>query len=182
MGGVDSILELLSKGGSRSYGGEPVSQLEHALQCAYLAEREHASDQLVAAALLHDLGHLLHELGDDATQRGVDDRHQFRALHLLRRHFGEGVLQPILLHVDAKRYLCWADPAYFDSLTPASKASLDLQGGPFDADQAKQFILQPHGRDAARLRTWDDRAKVPGTPTPDLGHYQHLLTRCRPCV
>lgn len=180
MSSVASIIEWLAEGGSRSYSGEPVSQLEHALQCAYLAEQERASDELVAAALLHDLGHLLHGMGDDATQRGVDDRHQFRAMHRLRRYFGAGVLEPIRLHVDAKRYLCWADPAYFDSLTPASKASLDLQGGPFDVDQAKRFILQPYGRDAARLRTWDDRAKVPRIPTPDLGHYERVLARCLP--
>lgn len=178
MSRVESIIELLSGGGSRSYGGEPVSQLEHALQCAHLAEQERALDELVAAALLHDLGHLLHELGDDAMQRGVDDRHQFRALHLLRRGFGKGVLEPIRLHVDAKRYLCRADKLYFDALTPASKASLELQGGPFDVEEAKRFILQPYGRDAARLRTWDDRAKVPGAPTPDLAHFRRVLARC----
>lgn len=175
---VDSALELLKEGGVRCYGGESVSQLEHALQCAHLAQQENASDELVAAALLHDVGHLLHEMRDDATQRGVDDRHQFRALHLLRRGFGNGVLEPIRLHVDAKRYLCRVNATYFAALTPASKASLELQGGLFGVEEAKRFILKPYGRDAARLRTWDDRAKVPGKPTPELVHFRPVLLRC----
>ena len=154
---IDLIEKLLSESAAYRYGGEPVSQLEHALQCAHLAASEDASDELVVAALLHDLGHMLHELGDDATQQGVDDKHQFRALHLLRRAFGDAVLEPVRLHVDAKRYLCCVDADYFDALTPASKASLALQGGRFSVAEAQQFITQPYARDAARLRTWDDR-------------------------
>src|SRR5262245_53873842 len=125
---VESVIDLLKQAGTRRYGGEAVSQLEHALQCALLAEQEDSPDELIVAALLHDLGHLLHDLGDDAAQQGLDDKHQFRALHLLRRIFGDGVLEPIRLHVDAKRYLCRADPTYYEMLTTPSRTSLELQG------------------------------------------------------
>jgi phosphonate degradation associated HDIG domain protein len=178
MNSIHTVIDLLNEAGTRRYGGEAVSQLEHALQCAQLAEAEKATDDLIVAALLHDLGHLVQDLGDDAAQQGVDDKHQFRALHLLRRLFGSGVTEPIRLHVDAKRYWCRADPAYHEALSPASKLSLTLQGGAFSIDDARRFIVLPFGRDAARLRTWDDRAKTPGLPTPDLAHYTKLMTRC----
>lgn len=172
------VIELLQEGGARRYGGEAVSQLEHALQCAHLAQTEKAQDELVAAALLHDLGHLLHELGEDAAQRGVDDRHQFRAMPMLRQLFGNGVTEPIRMHVDAKRYLCCADPEYQQALSPASQLSLELQGGAFTPEEARRFILTPYGRDAARLRTWDDHAKTPGKSTPDLAQFEKILVRC----
>ncbi len=175
---VETALELLEKAAARRYGGEPVSQLEHALQCAHQAEQAQVPDDLVVAALLHDLGHLLHDLGEGATQRGLDDKHEVRALHLLRRAFGGAVLEPIRLHVDAKRYLCEVDTAYYDTLTPASKASLEVQGGPFSADQAQRFILQPQAREAARLRVWDDHAKTPRVATPPLEHYAEVMRRC----
>jgi phosphonate degradation associated HDIG domain protein len=175
---VDQVLALLEEAGAHRYGGEPVSQLEHALQCAQLAEAANAADELVIAALLHDLGHLLHDIGEDAALKGLDDKHEVRALHLLRRAFGDAVLQPIRLHVHAKRYLCCVDPAYHDALSPASRLSLTLQGGPFSEAEAKQFMLQPYAVDAARLRTWDDLAKTPGAATPPLAHYAEILARC----
>jgi [1-hydroxy-2-(trimethylamino)ethyl]phosphonate dioxygenase len=178
MNTVDQVMALLKEAGAHRYGGEPVSQLEHALQCAQLAEAGDATDELVIAALLHDLGHLMHDIGEDAALKGLDDKHEVRALHLLRRAFGDAVLQPIRLHVNAKRYLCRVDPAYHDALSPASKLSLTLQGGPFSEAEARQFILQPHAVDAARLRTWDDRAKTPGAATPPLAHYAAIMARC----
>ena len=178
MNTVDKVLELMQQAGAHRYGGEPVSQLEHALQCAQLAEAENARDELVIAALLHDLGHLLHTLGDATALQGVDDKHEVRALHLLRHAFSDAVLEPIRLHVDAKRYLCRADPAYHDALSPASKLSLGLQGGVFTHTEAQRFITQSYSRDAARLRTWDDRAKTPGAVTPPLAHYAQIISRC----
>src|SRR6202008_3292963 len=150
---------------------ESVTQLEHALQCANLAELEDADDEMVTAALLHDLGHLLHNLGETPTLRGIDDVHQFLALPFLRGTFGSRVLDPIRLHVDAKRYLCAMRDGYFAALSDDSKRSLGLQGGIFNEGQAEAFILQPGAVDAVRLRLWDDAAKTAGAVTPTLAHF-----------
>ena len=111
------IEQLFARRGAEQYTGEPVTQLEHALQTAALGEAEGASDALVTAALLHDLGHLLHDLGDTPTERGIDDVHQYRALPFLRSLFDDNVLGAIRLHVDAKRYLCATRPDYFKNLS-----------------------------------------------------------------
>ena len=170
---------LFAKKGGEQYTGEPVTQLEHALQTAMQAENEDADDALVTAALLHDLGHLLHDLGATPSERGIDDVHQYRAIPFLRGLFPDDVLGAVSLHVDAKRYLCATRPAYFAGLSDDSKRSLKLQGGVFSAEQAAAFIAQPGAHDAVRLRVWDDLAKRAGLPTPPLGHY---LNRARACV
>ena len=165
--------------GVRAYEGEGVTQLEHALQSARLAEADGAGAGLVCAALLHDIGHLLNDKGETPTLRGVDDLHQYVALPFLRPHFPESVLGPIRLHVDAKRYLCATRPEYYDGLSEDSKRSLKLQGGVFSRDEAERFIRQPYAEDAVRVRQWDDAAKRPGAPTPGLAHYRPLLDKCR---
>jgi phosphonate degradation associated HDIG domain protein len=175
---IDDIETVFARRGDEQYSGEPVTQLEHALQSAALAEGEGADDELVTAALLHDLGHLLQDLGESPTLRGVDDVHQYAALPFLRGLFGERVLGGIRLHVDAKRYLCATRAEYHDALSEDSKRSLKLQGGVFDAAQAQAFIAQPGAPDAVRLRLWDDQAKVAGLPTPPLTHYLERARRC----
>ena len=172
------IVWLYRDRGARRYGGEAVSQLEHALQCAALAEAGGASEDLTAACLLHDLGHLVHEREEDADRRDVDGRHEFRALRILRWRFAESVLAPIRLHVAAKRYLCAVQVGYWDGLSAASRVSLQLQGGIYSPGEAAHFIRQPYAHDAVRLRMWDDRAKVRGRATPDLFYYAELLSRC----
>lgn len=176
---IDEIEELLLRKGAAQYGGESVSQLEHALQCAHLAEAAGESTHTIAAALLHDLGHMLRgecaDAGEAATPR--DDLHQYIALPFLRATFGDEVLEPIRLHVDAKRYLCHFDPAYLDTLSPASVRSLQLQGGAFDGEQAERFMKNPHAQAAVRLRRYDDLAKVPGARTPSLDHYVDQLRK-----
>ena len=172
------IEELFARRGGEQYSGEPVTQLDHALQCAALAESEGADDELVTAALLHDLGHLLHHLGDTPTLRGVDDVHQYLAIPFLRGLFGENVLGAISGHVDAKRYLCATRPGYHDALSDDSKRSLQLQGGVFDAQQAAEFIARPGAERAVRLRIWDDLAKAQGQPTPPLAHFLARARRC----
>ncbi|RYF74265.1 MAG: phosphohydrolase [Comamonadaceae bacterium] len=173
------IEALFAERGGEQYAGEPVTQLQHALQCALRAEDEGADDALVTAALLHDLGHLLHDFGATPTLQGVDDLHQYRALPFLRGLFDARVLEPIRFHVDAKRYLCATRADYHDALSDDSKRSLVLQGGVFDADQATAFIARPGAADAVRVRVWDDLAKVEGLPTPPLSHY---LDRARACM
>lgn len=161
--------------GQRLYSSahaERVTAVAHALQCAQLAEWAHASEELVAAAFLHDLGHLLMDV---PVPDDVNDRHEERALDLLRTDFGAAVTEPIRLHVEAKRYLCAREPAYFGGLSAASVHSLSLQGGVMSAEEAAAFEAQPHAMDAVQLRRWDDLAKQPGKPTPPLAYYLGLL-------
>ncbi len=174
----DDIAQLFAQKGGEQYTGEPVTQLEHALQTALQAEQEGADDALVTAALLHDLGHLLHDLGATPTLQGVDDVHQYRALPFLRGLFGDTVLEPIKLHVDAKRYLCATRPDYFAALSADSQRSLVLQGGVFSQGQAASFIQLGGATDAVRVRLWDDRAKEAGLSTPPLAHYLARARRC----
>jgi phosphonate degradation associated HDIG domain protein len=153
---------------------EPISALEHALQCAQLAEWAQATDALVAAALLHDVGHFL-AAEAIAQADAFDDRHEHLAIPFLAAAFGAAVTAPVRLHVDAKRYLVQVDPLYVAQLSPASRHSLGLQGGPMDADEARRFAALPHALDAVQLRRWDDQAKQPGRPTPPLAYYLALL-------
>jgi phosphonate degradation associated HDIG domain protein len=168
---VTEIQSLFEQHGDSLYGGEAVTQLEHALQAAALAEAEEASPALIAAALLHDIGHLLHDLPDDAPDAGIDDAHEQLAHHWLCTHFGPQVTEPVRMHVDAKRYLCVVEPAYWSSLSDVSQQSLELQGGPFTIEQAREFEQNPFFEDGVRLRRWDDRAKILGLDTPPLVHF-----------
>ena len=172
------IEQLFARHGSAQYSGEPVTHLEHALQTAHLAEQSDASDELVTACLLHDLGHLLNEQGDTPSLRGVDDTHQYFALPFLRGLVPPATLDAIKLHVDAKRYLCFASANYFDKLSDDSKRSLALQGGVFAAAQAEDFLAQPGARDAVLLRQWDDLAKQADWRTPSLAHFLGRAAHC----
>ncbi|MEO0802253.1 MAG: phosphonate degradation HD-domain oxygenase [Cyanobacteria bacterium J06642_2] len=174
---TDDIAAIFERKGSDRYGETAVSQLEHALQCAALAEFVDASPASIAASLLHDVGHLLHGLGQDAAERGIDDRHEYRALPYLKSQFSPAVTEPIRLHVDAKRYLCAIDENYWSTLSPASKLSLELQGGIFSVEEAREFGDRPYAQDAMQLRIWDDKAKVEGLVTPDLKHFLDVAVR-----
>jgi phosphonate degradation associated HDIG domain protein len=176
---IDHLMDLLAAAGSQRYGGEAVSQLQHALQCATLAEAAGETDALVVAALLHDIGHLVHDLGDSCASDGVDDAHERRGERLLAAVFPPEVVAPIRLHVAAKRYLCRIDPVYLASLSPASKLSLELQGGAFDALEAEAFAAGPHAVAAIMLRRWDDLAKDPSRSTPGLEHFRPRVEGCR---
>src|SRR5262245_59824648 len=128
---VETVVELFRVAGRAAYFGEPVSQEEHALQCAHLAEHDGADNALVVAALLHDIGHLLHQQGEDIADRGTDAHHESIGQKWLMRRFGPAVAEPVRLHVAAKRFLCATDPRYQAQLSPASQLSLKLPGGPF---------------------------------------------------
>ena len=175
---LQDIDALFRRHGDTQYTGEPVTQLEHALQTAALAEQEAAPPGLIAASLLHDLGHMLEDHGDTPTMAGIDDLHQYRVLPFLRKLFGDEVLAPIRLHVDAKRYLCATDAGYFSALSADSVRSLALQGGIFNAGQAADFIAMPYAADAVRLRRWDDLAKKADYLTPDYAHFARYLAQC----
>lgn len=171
----EAICRLFLHRGDSQYGGEAVSQLEHALQTALLARQEGADAPLIVAALLHDVGHLLHGLPDDAPEQAIDDLHENRAATWLTRRYGKSVTEPVRLHVAAKRYLCAVDPGYFGLLSPPSITSLRLQGGPMSPAEVSEFESLPHYEAAIRLRRWDDAAKVPGLPTPSLADLVKLL-------
>jgi phosphonate degradation associated HDIG domain protein len=175
---IAQIEDLFRRHGHVEYAGEGVSQLEHALQAAQLAEQAGASPELVTAAFLHDLGHMLNPQGETPTARGIDDQHQYFAVPFLRGLFPASVIEPIRLHVDAKRALCAAEPDYYERLSEDSKRSLALQGGIFTADELAAFRAKPHAEDAMQMRRWDDAAKVPGTATPTLAHYLAIAARC----
>lgn len=172
---IEKIVGLYEAKGGRAYEGEGVTQLEHALQSAQLAEQAGAPPELICAALLHDIGHLLNDRGETPTLRGVDDRHQHVALPFLRKAFPEAVFGPVRLHVDAKRFLCATRPGYREALSEDSKRSLELQGGVFSPEEAERFIRQPFAAEAVSVRLWDDAAKVPGAATPGLGHFEAIL-------
>ena len=174
---VDEIRTLFEQSGSSMYAGEPVTQTEHALQAAELGWRAGASDTLVVAALLHDIGHLLHGLGEDIALQGVDDEHERLGAEWLAESFPEGVSQPVLLHVMAKRYRCAVDAAYRDQLSAASRLSLQLQGGPLDQEQANQYRANPFYEDSLLLRSWDEAAKVPGEETESLEFFLQYVSR-----
>lgn len=153
----DVIERCFAKHGEKKYG-EFVTQRQHALQCATLASQEGASSSLIAAALLHDIGHMLDQsLGQ--KDPGEDLMHEVTGANFLGQWFPAEVTEPVRLHVVAKRFLTGNDPAYYDTLSPASKHSLDLQGGPMSADAQRQFLELPFARDAIQLRRWDDLAK-----------------------
>ncbi|HEX2013222.1 MAG TPA: phosphonate degradation HD-domain oxygenase [Roseateles sp.] len=176
---LEDIGILLCRHGHAQYSGEPVTQLEHALQSALLAEASGADDELITAALLHDLGHLLGETTvDTPSLHGIDDLHQYKVIPFLRGLFSERVLQAIAGHVDAKRWLCAERPDYHAGLSEDSRRSLLLQGGVFTPEQAAAFITRPYAQDAVRLRLWDDLAKQPALETPPLAHYLALAQRC----
>ncbi len=172
MSQLTEIIEILSTRGHQQYGGEPVSQLEHALQCAFLAEQADASQAMIIACLLHDFGHLVDNLGETNAERGC---HEHRCLKWLKPLFDESVTEPIRLHVEAKRYLCHVDLNYFNTLSDASKLSLKLQGGVFSEQEALNFIHQPYASEAIQLRRWDEQAKIPHLQTPSLEDYFSIL-------
>jgi phosphonate degradation associated HDIG domain protein len=174
---IGTLADLLETRGRAMYFGESVTETEHALQSAFLAEADGADDALVAAALLHDVGHLLHRHGEDVADRGIDGRHEDIGYAWLTRWFGPAVADPVQLHVAAKRYLSMTDATYVGQLSPASRTSLDLQGGPFSPDEAAAFERRPFFREAVRLRYWDDAAKVPGLEVPPFDHYRPVLER-----
>jgi phosphonate degradation associated HDIG domain protein len=169
---IASIMNLFNDKGHSEYGGEAVTQLEHALQTATLARENNASDQLITAALLHDIGHLLHDLPNDAPLKGIDDVHENKAAVSLRKYFPEAVTEPVRLHVMAKRYLSSTEETYYSLLSEPSKQSLVLQGGLMSSAEVSAFEQNPFFSDAVMLRKWDDQAKVKELTTAPVEDFE----------
>jgi len=174
---VGFIADIFQRRGADSYLGEAVTMSEHMLQSALLAEQEGADDVLVAAALLHDIGHYTSEFPPDAQDQGIDNRHDVAGAAVLAPYFPKAVTDGVRYHVPAKRYLCATDPGYFARLSEASVLTLKLQGGPMSAAEVAEFSKLPNLADILRVRLWDDEAKVPGVKTPSFAYYAPLLQR-----
>ncbi len=179
---IQQLLQCFEQGGALAYSGEPVTQLQHAWQCARLARQAGASEALQLAAWLHDVGHLMTDLEGSPTERGIDDAHEELAARVLLPLFGPAVAEPVRLHVQAKRYLVSHKPGYAQSLSADSVRSLALQGGPMSEAECTQFAMLPAAREAQRLRVWDDLAKDGELPWPSeelvLAELEALMGRC----
>jgi phosphonate degradation associated HDIG domain protein len=172
---VQIIADLFASEGATEYLGEPVTQASHLLQAAALAERERAEDALIAAALLHDVGHFAGALTGHDLMRGTDTRHGEAGAAWLAQWFGDEVTEPVRLHVAAKRYLCAVEPGYAAALSPASVYTLGVQGGPMQDAELAEFEANRYAAAAVRVRRWDDAAKDPEARPPALDHFASVL-------
>lgn len=176
---VDEVMALLRDSGGDQYFGEAVTKLEHAMQCAWHAQQADPGDEeLVLAALLHDIGHLFDEAGTERDERvGVVNHDEMGERWLLARGFSPRLARLVGGHVDAKRYLTATNAAYLKRLSPASTETLALQGGPMSASEAAAFAASPDVHDMLRLRSWDEMAKDPHWSGPGLNAYREMLLR-----
>lgn len=172
------ITDIFAIRADGNYGLSAITQKQHALQAAWLAEKDGHPSAMIAAALMHDIGHMVHDLGDDPASEGVDDHHEELGHDWLTAHFGPEVTEPVRLHVAAKRYLCGAEADYFAKLSPDSVRSLVLQGGPMDAAEIAAFRAIPEWREAVQLRRYDEQAKVKGLTTPPVEHFMPHVAAC----
>jgi len=172
---VEGLLDMIEQAGDGYNGMESVSQRAHAFQCGQLSDDSQAPTSLIAAAFLHDIGHLLGKGEVLLAKQGIDGRHEDAGADYLASFFPEEVTEPIRLHVVAKRYLCFSEPEYMVDLSPASLTSLRVQGGPFSDEEAEQFLKQPFAPESIALRAWDDQAKVANMAVPDVSYFREVL-------
>jgi len=178
---VDFLSDIFERRGAENYLGEQVTVAEHMLQGAALAEKESADDELIAAVLLHDIGHFTSEFGTYAPTDEVDKHHDTAGAHVLEAFFPPIVTECVRMHVAAKRYLCAVNVNYFGQLSQASKHTLSLQGGPMDHNMVAEFKLNPFYKDIVRVRIWDDQGKVVGMPTKSFADYKEMLQKIVDC-
>ena len=174
---VPFIEDIFVRRGGERYLGEAVTLAEHMLQGATIAERNGEPEEIVAAALLHDIGHIVGQSGAFSMSDTEDRFHEKAGARLLEPFFPSVVVDCCRFHVAAKRYLCATDPDYFDTLSEASVHSLKLQGGPMNAEEAAEFETQPHFREIVAVRFLDDAGKQPGMATPAFDHFAPMLRR-----
>ncbi|MEI9401475.1 HD domain-containing protein [Mesorhizobium argentiipisi] len=174
---VEFIADIFERRGAESYLGEPVTMSEHMLQGAWLAEQDGAPEELVAAALLHDIGHYTSEFGTYSPDDVEDKHHDEAGGEMLAPFFPPVIVECVRLHVSAKRYLCATDPTYFSKLSPASVHTLSLQGGPMSAEEVAEFRSNPFHDEAVRVRIWDEGGKIANMKTRAFRDYVPLLER-----
>jgi phosphonate degradation associated HDIG domain protein len=175
---LQQIADVLTLKADRLYGRSDVNQRQHALQAAWLAEQSGCPESLIVASLLHDIGHMVHDLGDNPAAAGLDDLHEERGSEFLAAWFGPEVTEPVRLHVSAKRYLCATEADYFSKLSKDSVLSLSLQGGPMSAAEVAAFDALPQSAAAVKLRRFDEQAKVKNLETPAIQHFLPYVERC----
>ncbi|WP_020594275.1 (R)-1-hydroxy-2-trimethylaminoethylphosphonate oxygenase [Kiloniella laminariae] len=174
---VDFIGDIFHRRGADSYLGEQVTMSEHMLQGAQLAEQAGAGDILIAAALLHDIGHYTNEFPDDALAKGINNHHDEAGAAVLQAFFPPVITECVRQHVAAKRYLCATDDSYFGKLSDASIHTLNLQGGPMNAEEITEMQKNPHLKEIVQVRYWDDAGKDPKVTTPPFEYYAPILQR-----
>ena len=172
---ADALFRFMQRYGNANYE-EEVTQMEHSLQCAQLAQNECLSEQAVVAALLHDIGHFLVDEKLAFTEfRHMDLNHEEDGADLLADYFPESVTVPIRFHVVAKRYLCSTEPDYYDQLSAASQRSFQLQGGKLSDHEKSELESSPHLPLALALRRIDDRGKIVGFEVTPLEAYRGMV-------
>lgn len=174
---VAFLAGIFRRRGGEEYLGEPVTMAEHMLQGAYFAEQQGEDEEIIVAALLHDIGHFTSEFGTFSMADTHDRHHEEAGAQVLERFFPTLVVDCVREHVAAKRYICATDPSYFDELSPASIHSLNLQGGPMNEDEVARFEENPNFEKIVRVRRLDDAGKVAGLATPSFDHYAPMVQR-----
>jgi len=172
---VDFIFDLFSRRGAQAYMGEPISMAQHMEQSAACAVAEGASDDLVIAALLHDIGHFVGDFPIDSLENGIDNLHEEAGAKFLEAFYPASVTEPIRLHVAAKKYLCAVDEQYFACLSAASVQSLQVQGGPMTQAEIETFESSPYHQSAVQVRRYDDDGKVAGLDIKPVQAYRDKL-------
>lgn len=176
---ITDIFYLYEAFGGDEYAGEKVSQLEHMSQAAQLAIHENQSDEVVLAAFFHDIGHLLpvHDEYESMDGFGVTDHEKLGANYLRSLGFSETLCRLIASHVNAKRYLTYKHPGYYQQLSEASKVTLEYQGGRMTEEESKAFESDPLFNLYIKMRTWDEAAKMEQVPLPDLAYFKKLAIK-----
>jgi len=194
---TNEIMDLYAGYGGAEYAGEKVSQLEHMVQAAQLAEEQGYDEEVILAALLHDIGHILDADGTDGLRSreaakgdgtksasreemdgfGIVDHEALGAEFLREKGFSKKIARLVESHVEAKRYLTVKDPAYYNQLSEASKKTLEYQGGPMTVEEAEAFEQYPLFALIIQMRKWDEQAKIQQKPLPDLDHYRQMILR-----
>jgi phosphonate degradation associated HDIG domain protein len=174
---TDEIMNLYEEHGGAEYAGEKVSQLEHMVQAAQLAEAQGYEEEVVLAAFLHDIGHISEAArgGNEMDGFGIKDHEELGAEYLRGKGFSKKVTRLVESHVEAKRYLTFKDAAYYANLSEASKRTLEYQGGPMTEDEATAFEQYPLFDLIIRMRNWDEQAKIEHQPLPDLRRYREMM-------
>jgi len=170
---VDEIINKYQNNNSL-YIGEKVTMTEHMIQTAMLAEENQSPTSLICACLLHDYGHFIIEDPNQLVSKSLDGRHEDIGFKFLKNYFKPEVVEPIKLHVQAKRYLC-REKSYWNTLSEASKISLKLQGGVMNDNEAKKFITFEFHDKAILLRKYDDEGKVPNAKMKKIEQYRNLI-------